>query len=181
MPIFLMLNLIVMMLTCCQPTAPHIKEAGRIMGRFCKRAEKQYNLSCYGSGGSLMGDIQTFDLTFQSYEKINVEKAREKYVRIMEDFLEQTNQDEGVRPYLHQYPLPIEGFELGLIFGEKTSDEFVEQPYVAIVFLGKGYVYYESWNREKDCFENLLKEPYSEAYEKVFHKPWQGTSNYLSN
>lgn len=163
---------------CCADF-PHVEAAHKFSNKFTSRIEKKYDIICHGSGGAMVDNIKQVITKFTCYEKVNVDQARYMFVNIMEQYLLEINQDLEIRPYLEQYPVPIEGYGLSIAFVD-SHYQLRSSSNVTYVFLTKqGYIIYDSWDDEKNQFELLCKEPYSEAYEKVFGKPWTGVSKNL--
>lgn len=127
-----------------------------------------------------MHNIERITTSFTCYDKPDVNKARHMFVNVKEQYLHEINQDEAIRPYLDQYPVPIEGYKLSILFRDLQGFPS-DGSYVTHVFMNqKGHIIYDAWIDEKNRWLELHREPYSEAYEKIFGKPWTGMSKNLT-
>jgi hypothetical protein len=115
----------------------------------------------------MMGDIQSVTLRFLSYHVLNVDEARILYVEMMEEFLVRINQNDQIRPYLHDYPFGIKNMELTIGFDD-TNGDILGDGHVAMVFIGKNEMLrYEAYNSITKEFYTIHKEPYTDARRKV--------------
>jgi hypothetical protein len=135
----------------------------RITKNYLKEVAKPLNLKLSGYGGAMMGDIQSVTLRFLSYEILNVNEARMLYIKMMEEFLIRINQNDKIRPYLHDYPFEIKNIELVIGFDD-ANGHILGDGHVAHMFIARNNtLYYEAYNPETEKFYTLHKENYGEA------------------
>nr|NGX40179.1 hypothetical protein [Chlamydiota bacterium] len=60
----------------------YVKHAQKLLNGFADKIEKEYGLSCIGTGGGMPYDIEKFSLDFVSYNRGSIEDARELVVKI---------------------------------------------------------------------------------------------------
>lgn len=140
--------------------------ADSVMGQFKTIMKKQENMMAYGTGGSMMDDIERFYFGYQCPKIVTIEEARSIAVRCTRLFLELVNQNEEIRPYLHSYPFPPSGLELDLKF--MPCDSLADNDRIVhTVFVFKGKVYYKQNDPGSIWGIILLVETYEEACLKV--------------
>ena len=108
-------------------------------------------------------DIRILDIDFDSNRYVDISQARELMVSCSQEFLDQINSDEQIRPYLHNYPFTANNIHLGMSFVEKNSSKFIKPPYIAYVTLIKGIIYYTCDYNPLGALTDLYEEPYEEA------------------
>jgi len=65
-----------------------------------------------GTGGQMMDDIQMMAMSFEVCRPIDVSKARQLLISVIQKYLSKINNDEKIRPYLHQYPFTDKNIEI---------------------------------------------------------------------
>lgn len=133
-----------------------------------KAQEEEFYL--IGSGGKMMNDIQEVFFHFIQLKEVTVDQARALFVRITEDYLQRVNNDQSVRPYLHNYPFTRQNLDFQLGFWKKGSvhqDSSVHQDNgITYIFNSKDdrlcYFAYDGSN-----LQLVYQEPYEEALEIV--------------
>jgi hypothetical protein len=138
-----------------------------ITNSYLKEVAIPRKLMLSGYGGAMVGDIQSVTLRFLSYHVLNVDAARILYVEMMEEFLVRINQNDKIRPYLHDYPFGIKNMELTIGFDD-TNGDILGDGHVAHMFISRNdTLYYEAYNHETEKFYNLHKENYRDALKIV--------------
>jgi hypothetical protein len=149
---------------------------------YCKLSDKIYfsynkeicnknGLHLVGKGGAMMDDVQQVNAHYVSYDRLTVEEARRLYVDVAEGYLSRYNQNEEIRPYLHNYPFTINNFKIMIGF-ENENHQHMDKGFVAVVsnIESKGIIYYSSYNHETKAFIDLHEEPYETAREIVMRE-----------
>ncbi len=143
--------------------ANYVKMSERIVKRYNKEVAKPKKLYLSGSGGAMMNDIQRVILNFQSCELLNINEARTLYVEMMEDFLSRMNENEKIRPYLHDYPFGVDNFDLMIGF-EDSKHKITGDGHVALLFIGRNQeLLFEAYDQQAGKFYTLHREPYVES------------------
>src|ERR1700728_5092837 len=100
--------LLLLFFSCGYRSIPqHCKEADRIMLTHAKQVKKSDNFGVMGTGGAFMDDVKEILLVYQVNIALEPKDARRLYVKTASSLLELINNDEKIRPYLHQYPFTI--------------------------------------------------------------------------
>lgn len=138
------------------------KKGYSAMDEFADRM-KAKGFIAVGSGGSGGVNIhKTFDLLFQTKEKMTIESARRLIVESTHEFLDCINKNKQLRPYLIQFPATIEN--VGLVISTTPKDS-VQEPNIVSVMTIWDKIYYYSNDPDFDKYI-ILKEPFEEA-EKI--------------
>lgn len=145
----------------------HSKLSNRIFIPYNKELKKEKHLYLSGSGGAMIGDIQKINASYVSFEKLTIEEARRLYVDVAEGYICRYNQNEQIRPYLHNYPFTIANFEIMIGF-ENEKRQIIEEGFVALIFHDrKNILVYYTYDPSTDKFIDLYEEPYEIAREIV--------------
>jgi hypothetical protein len=143
----------------------HAKLAGKLIYKYCKEITKANKaLRVTGTGGRMMGDIQQIAISCFLYKHLTVSDARRLYVDMGEQFLALINNDEAIRPYMHEYPFTAKNFELLISVMDPITKTFSAQG-VALILLveKKEIICYEAYDHKLDKFITLHEETYAEA------------------
>ncbi len=92
--------------------AYYVKIAHEIRCKTALQLKKEKKLQPIGYGGQMMGDIQKVCLSFQYWDLVDLEKARELTVYAAQTLMHNLNSSEEVRPYLHDYPCTAKNVEI---------------------------------------------------------------------
>lgn len=166
-----MLYLLLSVLCSFYKEPKHCKLSDRIFIPYNKELKKEKHLYLVGSGGAMMDDIQKVNAHYVSYDRLTVEEARRLYVDVVEGYLSRYNQNEEIRPYLHNYPFTINNFKIMIGF-ENENHQHMDKGFVALVSNRetKGVIYYASYDHETKKFNKIYEEPYETAREIVMRE-----------
>ncbi len=152
-------------------TPEYIKISNKISSSYCQELSRNKGLYLTGSGGAMVDDIKKINVHFDSFASLSVEEARKLYVEVAEGFLKRYNENEAVRPYLHNYPFKLENLELMISFTDETRKRRSEG-LVALVFNArKDLLFYYGYDEK----ENQLYEIYEESYSQAIEMTKQGS------
>ena len=145
----------------------YCKISDRIFFAYNKELCKQKHLQLTGKGGAMMDDIQKVNANYVSFDRLTVEEARRLYVDVAEGYLCRYNQNEEIRPFLHNYPFTIGNFKIMIGF-EDEQRRHMNQGFVALIYNGKeDRILYRAFDRELQKFVPLYEEPYETARDIV--------------
>lgn len=121
-----------------------------------------------GSGGAMMDDVKMISLSFTSFHGFTIEEARQYYVEIAEKYLLLINENEKLRPYLHNYPFDFHNIQFDIGFHDVETRKWSKDS-VAFVFCSRkdGIIFYDIYDHEKDKLIDVYEEPYEEALKIV--------------
>ena len=142
--------------------------ANRVQNCFVKKVREELGLYCEGSGGKQAYDIQSYRLQFRIVEKGTIERARELIVKITEMFKEEINNDKDVRPYLREYPFPHERIEIRISFSDEKGYRYKDGSVAFCTYEDPYGIYYYYLPEKNEHCDLLKKEPFQEAFDKVF-------------
>jgi hypothetical protein len=128
--------------------------------RYSKKAYKEKGLVLEGCGGSMMTDIKELMLSFASPEHLTLDQTRRLVVQTLDEFLNQVNADEKIRPRLHNYPFTPKNIALSI--GFRDQGKRPPREYIAYVHLSEGTVYYHHWDATRAEYDQFC-DPYKES------------------
>lgn len=148
------------------PLPDYEKIADDITEKTAKKLKEKKNLYLIGTGGGMMHDIQMMAMSFHFYQEVDLKKARELVVYAANEYLLDINNNEEIRPYLHEYPFTAKNVEIVIFFynpdGSKVAPGKIK---VAAVKRGK-VVYYIDYP-EQYTLKSIYEETYEEALQAV--------------
>jgi len=139
----------------------------RITNKFIREMNKEYGLSCSGIGGSLAGNIKEISMNFFCYEKKSIEEARKLEVDCVERLCEMINSNKKIRPHLEECPFPKGRVGILISFCKEDAKYFPPEESISLVMSSKEKLVYKLVFNDHRPNQTVLREPYSEAYEKV--------------
>ncbi len=71
-------------------------------------------LSLLSYGGSMSGEIRSFDLAIASSKPLQISEGRALLLRAFQRFLASVNEDQALRPHLAEYPFPAASIDFRL-------------------------------------------------------------------
>jgi len=143
--------------------ANYFKLSDQIVNAYDKQFAKPRRLHLSGQGGAMMDDIKKVILNFKSCDALTIDEARVLYVEMMEEFLCRVNQNEKIRPYLHNYPFVVENFKMRIGFRNEER-KITDDGHVALMFIGRNNdLLFEAYSNETEQFYSLHREPYQES------------------
>jgi hypothetical protein len=130
---------LLLLLSACHKS--HSDLADEQMSRYAKKAYQEKGIVLEGSGGQMMNDIKVFTLSFNCYDYLTLEQTRALVVQVIQEFLEQVNGNEEIRPYLHTYPLTVQNVSLMIGF-RNHRDQPPPRKYIALAYTHQDQIYY---------------------------------------
>ncbi len=138
--------ILVFLLTACHKSNSDLADVQ--LNRYAKKAYKEKGLVMEGSGGSMMNDIKEFALSFTCPDYLTLDETRKLVVQIIDEFVQQINSDEEIRPRLHTYPLPPNNISLMIGFSDNQYN-YPPKEYIAFAYTSEGIINYHHWDIEK--------------------------------
>ncbi|MBS0647823.1 MAG: hypothetical protein JSS10_01205 [Verrucomicrobia bacterium] len=118
------------------------------MSIYAKKAYEEKGIVLEGSGGQMMDDIKVFTLSFNCYDYLTLEQTRALVVQVVDEFLEQVNAHEKIRPHLHNYPLTVKNVFLMISFRNRLNKRPPKE-YIALAYTHQDQIYYSHWDSTK--------------------------------
>ena len=174
----ILLLLIVVLISGCDikefesPYKPNEERAliNQVRGRVAMQLKKEKNLYPCGFGGGAVDKISMLALSFNYYNEIDIEKARDLLVTAGSLFIKEVNDNEQIRPYLKNYPFEPTNIEIR-IFLRKPNGAFCDPDTLHVVSMINGKLDYEIDNSITHLFETIYSETFEEALAKHSEKP----------
>jgi len=140
----------------------YVKLAHEITDKTAKKLKDQKNLILIGTGGKMMDDIQAMDMSFNYYQVVNLEEARKLIGFIISEYLSDINNNQEIRPYLHEYPFTAKNVEIRIfIYNLDRSKVSPEKIYYVSAI--DGIIDYYIRGPEKYSRKAIQEETYEEA------------------
>lgn len=98
--------------SCGYQELDYEKIADKITEKTARKLQKEKHLFLVGTGGQMMHDIQMMAMSFYFYQEVDLTTARELIVHVITEYLSDINNNEDVRPYLHEYPFTAKNVEI---------------------------------------------------------------------
>jgi hypothetical protein len=134
-----------------------------IIYNFIDEVENKYNLHCYGVGGSMPYDIESVMVSFQKKNGFkDLEEARYLEVMLTKSLNKKINNDDRIRPFLHQNPFPLSKTNIKIAVFNKS--EFNKEE-IVFVFQKENTIFYAI--DEGIRYKSKYSESFSDAEEKV--------------
>lgn len=154
-------------LSACQHTA---SEAGyQAIGKYSKKANKEWGWELCGVGGQFGDTIQRFNLDYELVKQADVQEARELIVKGVNEFLEYVNTNEKTRPLLIESPFTSKRLKFGLGF-IKPDGSFAEEQYISYALVLDGKIHYSRKKPNKMGLESVHSESFEEASKIIQNK-----------
>ncbi len=146
----------------------YAKFAHKITIKTAQKLRDEKGLYLIGTGGQMMGDIQMMYMGFQYFQPLDVEIGRDLLVCSIQSYLNEINNNEKVRPYLHEYPFTAKNIEIDIWIrnsdGSKVASDKIRHLHAADRILS-----YHMDGTEEYSRETVHEETYDEALQAATH------------
>ena len=147
-----------------EKTTYHPTYAHQVMDILKEQVEKEYKFHCCGRGGSMPTDIRSLSVDFETKKIPTIPEAREIIIKIVEKFQNIVNSHENIRPFLREYPFPIERIGISIRFNlppiKEEKQLKIHPKYVCCI---TGIVDYCQDDETGWQYIDIHSEPYEEA------------------
>ena len=123
----------------------------------------------------MMDDIKKMTMGFQYYGEKSVDEARELLVYSVECYLTAINENEEIRPYLHNYPFTSKNVEVDIYF-RKIDGHTVPIGEINVASSNQGLVTYFIDNPEGTALQEYHEESFEEA-QRIYYESLSNTSH----
>ena len=127
--------------------------------------ELEKNLVLSGVGSQMMDQIKMIALSFDYFGPVDEEKARELLLAATNELISVVNEDERIRPYLHNYPFGPKNVEIR-IFIRNADGSKLSSDKLSVISALDGILDYEVDDPKNVLFTSILQETYEEAMKK---------------
>ncbi len=146
------------------------RTADKVLLKASKTIERQTGLTCIGTGGRMMYDVEMLALSFQQEGELDVAGAREKVIKAGEIFLEEINSCEELKKYLKPCPFTAENIAIRLFIVD-TDRNYLPVEKLQYVSALDGTIRYVADYPGRIKSYQLAEETFEEARKKVQSQP----------
>ncbi|CCB90056.1 hypothetical protein [Simkania negevensis] len=140
--------------------------ANKLIAQVAKDLSKRYKIRAVGFGGAIHEQVEELSLSFECCRTMSIDEYRDLLVHCAEDFLDQVNSNEEIRPYLQNYPFSSKNIDLTIYVHSENKKRFDVGQLSCLAIQKEKIVYYY---RDSEYTIELLKaEAYEEAKKIVF-------------
>jgi hypothetical protein len=136
---------------------------------FSMKMKKENDFSLVGLGyqrGCDSEKLKAFVLGFIAVNHVNVDEARDLFIGLCEELLDQINANEKMKPWLTDYPYTGKNLNIILAFYQAPS-RLISPPYIALVSVLNGNVCYSTHENDKFSDVPVETEVLIETYEEA--------------
>jgi len=142
------------------------KIVNQITQETAKKLRENKNLVLIGTGGQMMHEIEMLAMSFNYYHEVNLEQARELIVYAINKYLSDINNNQEIRPYLHEYPFTSKNVEIMIFVYGPDRLELPPEKIYCITSRNGILRYYTRSDRDHP----ICKETYDEAKRAISSK-----------
>lgn len=140
----------------------YLEYVDEIVDTFSKEMEKEYEIRCCGSGGSMPYNVEKIEVLFSASRKATIEEARKIEINGLKKLLNHVNKHEKIRPYLKEYPFNLERVRVSISFYPSNNGRPLDGSVAHVFFSGKK-IFYDKAEVQVDeptplIYENEKKE-----------------------
>jgi len=133
----------------------YLKYVNEITKSFTNEIEKEFDLTCIGSGGTMPHNVEKIDLAFVAYRKGTIKEARQLEVIGIERLLKKINEHEKIRPYLSEYPFKYNGVHISISFWGNEGN-YCTDGSIVHVSLAHNKIYYDGAELKKKTIPPII-------------------------
>jgi hypothetical protein len=152
-------------------TVNYEKIADKITIETAKNLKEEKNLFLIGIGGRMMHDIQMMGMSFNYYQKVDLSSARKLLVEAVETYLSNINNNQNIKPFLHEYPFTAKNVEVRIFIYEPDRSELPPEDIYRISSRNGILRYYNRLDRDNP----ICKQTFEEASKKIDSEENNGT------
>ncbi len=137
--------------------------ANCVLNEACSEISHKYGMSCIGSGGAMMYEIESLKLMFCIKKPLEKDEARKIIVDSANIFLKKINNNKDIAKYLIKWPLDLDNIVVSIIFFN-VDGTTTYHPQLAAVSIVRGNIRYKTNDREnKWVYKETTEESFEEA------------------
>lgn len=147
-----------LLLTSCSTKTVHEPLAYQLLHRHVDQY-KWRGYTPYVVGGSLKNDVEKLRLQYRCYEQREFDEARAIVLPMAQNLICMVNEDQKLRPHLHNYPFTANDIIFVVDF-RNINESYYAPPYLARVYVANGRIYYQVFNPYTSCMNTMHEEPF---------------------
>ncbi|MEX0962286.1 MAG: hypothetical protein WDZ28_05475 [Simkaniaceae bacterium] len=145
------------------------KIVNQITKETAKKLNEKKKLVLIGTGGQMMYKIEMLAMSFNYYQEVDLETARELLVESVEEYLSAINSNQEVRSYLFNYPFTAKNIEITIFFRNPDGSNAASEK-INIAAANQGKLIYYIDSPDKHTITAIYRETYEEAKEAISFK-----------
>ncbi|VHO02453.1 hypothetical protein [Candidatus Rhabdochlamydia sp. T3358] len=157
------------------PLPDYEKIADDITEKTAQKLKEKKNLYLIGTGGRMMNDIQAMHMSFHFYQEVDLKEARELVVYAVNEYLLDINNNEEIRPYLHEYPFTAQNVEIRIFIYKPDRSRLPPEKIYYIASIN-GVLEYHI--RDSNPYQAIHEETYEEALKLVNNEMGKTTKSH---
>ena len=172
MRLILNLFLLPFVMCGCEPEhSDHVKAAYRVMHAHIGDMKNDYGARPYGIGGGFLKNVNKLGIHFTIVGSFTVEEARRFLYQTSQQFLEKINNDEGIRPYLSDYPFTAKNLSYSFAVDDESGHQVVFEHFedydghISSFRIFNGKIIYSILTKDKPGYQRVHRETIAEAEE----------------
>ena len=140
--------------------------ANEVRRQACIQLKNEKALFPCGIGAGMMDKIRMLALSFNYYEELSIEEARDLLMYASHVFLEKINRNEKIGPFLLNYPFKPENISV-TIYLRNTDGSNPGVNKLQVLVMNLGTLEYKIHTPGSKQFKTILKETFEEAEKKL--------------
>lgn len=138
------------------------KESNALLNEFFCEI-KPLKIYPFAVGNQLAYEIKKVTLTLQCCQNLQLDQARNLYLKLLMNLISKYNNNSKIRPFLHNFPFNESNAELTLSFISNDS-EIVENKFIAVIFVTKkNNIHYKTYDKQSKRFLKIYSENINKA------------------
>lgn len=167
---FLSLSLVLLIISLafgCNSMTYKLSDDEKIVNQITKETAKKLkekkNLVLIGTGGQMMDEIEMLSMSFNYYQEIDLNTARNLIIYAINEYLSDINNKKEIRPYLSNYPFTSKNVEIMIFVYGPDGLELPAKKIYSITSIDGVLEYYTRSDRDHPLFQ----ETYDEALQAI--------------
>jgi len=112
----------------------------------------------------MMNDIQVMFMSFNYYQEVDLKEARELIIYAVKEYLTAINDNQEVRPYLHDYPFTAKNVGIDIFFYNSDGSDLSPDK-ISCAQCSDGKI--ECYVYSAESFTMIREESYEEALQAI--------------
>ena len=103
---------------------PYENELDTFLNSYAREVKSKWGIQCVAAGGEMSDGIKEFAFSFKRNKRTSIEEARKLEVEATDLLLSKINANEKLRPYLANYPFPVDKTKVKITFQKSDKEDF---------------------------------------------------------
>jgi hypothetical protein len=135
----------------------------KVLNSVAKTLSRRHGMSCVGSGGAMMYQVEYLDLTFSMNRPLNKEEARSIIIDSVDEFINSVNKDVKLRRFLEVYPFCPKNISVGILLTNYDGTNLFHPQLTTVGFVNGNVLYITDDKENSWKHKEKIKESYDEA------------------